>query len=323
MDTNERSQPKTLRKFQAEFSDCWRRLPNKAFFFALLAVWLMLFQFLGNATFGYINTPSLFRWMFNAYNSRVISDDDAQGNLIPFLVIGLFWWKRKELLELPLKIWLPALGFVVLGLALHVIGFIIQQPRVSTVALFIGIYGLMGLAWGRAWLRNSLFPFFLFIFSVPLGIVLEPITFPLRLLVCQLVEVVSHWILGIDVTRIGTQLIDPSGTYQYDVQAACSGIRSLVAIFLLATAYGFMMFRSPWKRLFLMVLAFPLSVLGNLVRMLCIIVAAEIGGQSAGDYVHEGGPLGIISLLPYIPAIFGLLLVGRWLEKKFVEKPQA
>jgi ABC-type uncharacterized transport system permease subunit len=54
-------------------------------------------------------------------------------------------------------------------------------------------------------------------------------------------------------------------------------------------------------------------VLGNLVRMLCIIFAAEIGGQATGNYVHESS---IFSMIPYIPAIAGLLLVGRWLEKK-------
>jgi exosortase len=304
---------------------CWHRLPNKGIFFGLLAAWLALFQFFGNSTFGYAHSPSLFRWMSVAYNSGSGDSDDAVGDLIPFLVIGLFWWKRRELLELPLKIWPPALGFVVLGLVLHIAGYLIQQPRLSIFAFFVGIYGLMGLAWGRDWLRNSLFPFFLFIFCVPMSVVLEPITFPLRLLVSQLVQWVAHYVLGIGVMRMGTALIDPFGTYQYDVAAACSGIRSLVAIFLLATVYGFLTFRSPWKRLFLMALAFPLSVLGNLFRMLCIIVAAEMGGQSAGNYVHEGGPLGIISLLPYIPAILGLLLAGRWLEKKFnsEEKPQA
>ena len=65
-----------------------------------------------------------------------------------------------------------------------------------------------------------------------------------------------------------------------------------------------------------MALAFPLAVLGNLARMLLIIVAAEIGGQPWGNYVHEGGPLGIISLLPYLPGIVGLLWVGYWLEKR-------
>ena len=125
----------------------------------------------------------------------------------------------------------------------------------------------------------------------------------------------AHWVLGIDVIRVGTQLFDPSGSYGFDVAAPCSGMRSLIAIFLLATIYGFFVFRSPWIRLLLMALALPFSVLGNLARMLLIIVAAEIGGQSWGNYVHEGGPLGIISLVPYLPAMVGLLLVGRWLER--------
>jgi exosortase len=309
-----------IRKMQhnwwQDIIDCWRQLPDKTFFFTLLAAWLALFQFLGNSTFGYSHSSSLFGWMSMAYNNSGDDTDDAVGNLIPFLVIGLFWWKRRELLELPLRIWPSALLFVGLGLVFHILGYLIQEPRVSIIALFTGIYGLMGLAWGRAWLRHSLFPFFLFIFSVPFSTIAESITFPLRLLVCELTEWAAHYVLGIGVLRMGTQLFDPLGTYQYDVAAACSGIRSLVAIFLLATVYGFMTFRSPWKRLLLMALALPFSVLGNLVRMLFIIIAAEMGGQKWGNYVHEST---LISLVPYVPAIIGLLLVGRWMEKSEVK----
>jgi exosortase/archaeosortase family protein len=93
-------------------------------------------------------------------------------------------------------------------------------------------------------------------------------------------------------------------------------MRSLIAIFLLATVYAFGTFRSPGKRLFLMALALPFAVLGNMLRLLAIIVAAEMGGQDWGNYVHEGGPFGIISLLPYVPGIVGLLFVGRWLENR-------
>ena len=242
----------------------WTQITNKAFFFVLLAAWLALFQFLGNSILGYIHTPSLFSWMYEAYNSPNPAADDGHGDFIPFLVIGLFWWKRKELLAQPLSLWWPGLLLLVLAMVLHIMGYVLQQPRISIVALFTGIYGLTGLSWGREWLRKSFFPFFLFVFSMPLGDQAKFITFPLRLLVCQLVEMVSHWILGIDVMRMGTQLIDPTGTYQYDVAPACSGIRSLVAIFLLATIYGFVAFRSTWKRLFLMALAFPFAVLGNL-----------------------------------------------------------
>jgi exosortase len=298
--------------FWAALVDCWRRLPNKLFFFGLLAAWLALFQFLGNSILGYVHTPSLFAWLREAYNSPNPAADDGHGNLIPFVVIGLFWWKRKTLLELPLKIWWPGILFLIAAAALHILGYVVQQPRLSVVAMFTGIFGLMGLAWGRAWLRESFFPFWLFIFSVPLAAWLTAFTFPLRLLVTWLVTIIAN-LLTIDVVRQGTILFGPGGSYQYEVAAACSGMRSLVAIFLLATIYGFTAFRSPGKRLLLISLALPLSVLGNLARMLCIIFAAEIGGQSVGNYVHESS---IFSLIPYIPAIAGLLFAGRWLGEK-------
>jgi exosortase/archaeosortase family protein len=79
------------------------------------------------------------------------------------------------------------------------------------------------------------------------------------------------------------------------------------------------MFRSPGRRLFLMSLALPLSVLGNFTRLMCIILAAEFGGQSAGNFVHENA---FFSLVPYVPAIAVLLLTGRWLEKKSKTKSE-
>jgi exosortase len=303
----------TASKWWREASACWRQLPNKAFFFTLLAAWLALFHFLGNSVFGYLHSSSLFRWMYNAYNSQSDYSDDAYGNIIPFLVIGLFWWKRRELLALPLTIWPPALLVVGFGLVLHIAGYLIQEPRLSIVALFVGIYGLMGLAWGFAWLRHSFFPFFLFIFAIPLSAVFVPLTFPLRILVSTLAEWIAHYVFGVGVLRMGTQLFDPAGTYQYDVAAACSGIRSLMAIVLFTLVYGFVVFRSPWKRLFMLALAIPFAVLGNLLRMLLIIVAAVMGGQKWGNYVHEST---LISLIPYLPAFLGVLLIGRWLESR-------
>ena len=311
---NENQSKVMLQDLWVDTRECWHHLPNKAFFFALLGAWLLLFQFWGNSILGYVHTPSLFAWLMDRYNDPLA--DDGHGKFMPFLVAGLFWWKRKELLALPLRLWWPGLLILLAALLLHVFGFLMQQPYLSIAALFIGIYGLMGLAWGPDWLRHSVFPFFLFMFSVPLGQRAEIITFPLRQLVSRLSELVAHWVLGIDVIRVGTQLFDPSGTYGFDVEAPCSGMRSLIAVFLLATAYGFFTFRSPWKRLFLMALALPFAVLGNLARMLLIIMAAQLGGQAWGNYVHEGGPLGLISLVPYVPAIAGLLLTGRWMENR-------
>ena len=304
-----------------EIRACWAQLPNKPLFFGLLAAWLLLFQFLGNSTLGYIPSPSLFKWMYVSYNSESPTADDGHANLIPFIVVGLFWWKRKELLALKLQTWWPGLILVGLGLFFHLAGYIVQQQRLCIVGFFIGLYGLTGLAWGWNWLRASFFPFFLFAFMVPLGSLTEVITFPLRLFVTWIVEHLFNDVLGISVLRQGTQLFNGMGTYQFEVAAACSGIRSLISIFLMATIYGFVVFRSPAKRLIMIASGLPLAVIGNVVRLALIVAAGEFyGGQDAGNYVHDSS---FFSLSPYVPAIFGLMWLGRRLEDQEVKEQTA
>jgi len=323
--TNEQATIGILDEFQTELVDCWRRLPNKGLFFALFGAWLALFQFLGNPTLGYINSPSLFRWTLNAYNPNgdYLESDDGHGILVPFVVLALFWWKRKQLLSLPLRGWWP--GMLMLGAAalLHIFGFLIQQPRISLIAFFMGIYGLMGMAWGREWLRASFFPFFLFIFCLPVSGYLQPITFQLRLLASRIVELVCHGVFGISVLRQGTALADPTGHYQYDIAAACSGIRSLIATTGLAMIFALVSIRTWWKRAALIASAIPLAIICNVVRLLTIVIAAEFGGQAAGSYVHDGGPLGILSLLPYVPAFIGLFWLENRLRKGEPEETQS
>ena len=303
-----------LEEFRIEV---WDQLPNKGFFFVLLIAWLSLFQFLGNATLGYIHTSSLLSWMWSAYasNPDEAATDDSHCKWIPLVVLGLFWWKRKQLVAQPMRVWGPAVGIIAVGLFLHVAGYMIQQPRVSIIALFVGIYGIMGLAWGPQWLRESFFPFFLLIFCVPLGWAAIKITFPLRLMVCHIVDVVCGYLLQIDVRVQGTKISDPSGTFQYEVAAACSGMRSLLATVAFSVVYAMVFFRRWWKRGILMLSSVPLAVFGNVVRMLAIVIAADLGGQKWGNIIHDGGPGGVLTLLPYVPAFAGLLWLGHLLRE--------
>lgn len=299
--------------FWADFRSCWDPFPNKEVFLGLLAAWVLLFQFLGNSTFGYIDTPSLFAWLYGVHVNAAAEAEQGPGMLAPFLVLALFWLKRKDLAAVEKRAWAPGLIIVGAALLLHILGYMAQQPRLSIVALFLGIYGMTGLAWGPRWLRASFFPYFLFLFMMPLQSLSTFVTFPLRLLVTTIVEVIARFVLGMDVVRVGTGLFDASRTYQYDVAPACSGMRSLTAIFFLATVYGYARFRASWRWLALLVSAFPLAVIGNAIRLLAIVVAADWLGREWGDYIHESP---IFSMLPYVPVFFGLIWVGRWLTPK-------
>lgn len=295
-----------------ECVEYWQRLPNRSLFLWLMAAWLLLFHFLGNGTLGYTYTASLLKWMFISYNSDSEIADDAHGNFIPLVVLGLFWWKRKELFAENLRSWAPALLIILAAALLHVAAYMVQQARVSVLAMLLGIYGIMGLAWGPGWLRRSVFPFVLMVFLVPLGSKTEIITFPLRMLVTVLVEFVAGTIFGMDVVRVGTGLFDSAQTFQFDVAPACSGIRSLVAIFLICTAYGYVAYRCSWRWLVMILAAFPLAVLGNMVRLLLIIVSASWFGQETGSNVHDNP---FFSMVPYVPAVLGVIYLERGLNR--------
>lgn len=301
--------PSERESFRDEFVRHWNAMPYKGVFFALFAAWALIFHFLGNSTLGYIDTRSLFVWLNWMWGNN---QNDEHGLLIPFVVLVLFWWKRDELLEIKKRNWWPGLALVILGILLHLLGYFGQQTQISVIGFFAGLYGLTGLIWGPRWLIASFFPFCLFTFCLPMDNVLTPLTFPLRQFATMVTGVVCQTGLGIDVVVQGTQIYEPNGTYHYEVAAACSGIRSLIAMIAMSTIYAFVMFKSPWRRMLILPLSVPLAVAANVFRLTSIVVAAETFGQSAGNYMHDSGWL---SMLPYLPAITGLLLVGFLLRE--------
>ena len=286
---------------------CWDRLPNKLLFGLMLLAWVLLFHFLGNSTLGYVKTASLFGWMKYAFT---ISDADELGAYMPWVVVGLLYWKRDALLGTAGLPWWPALALVLMGLGIHWAGYVVQQTRLSIVGFFLGLYGLSGMTWGWRWLKSLFFPYCLFVFCVPLATETDRITFPMRLMATKITGLFCRGVMGIDVIIDGTMLFDAKGQYQYEIAAACSGIKSLSATVAISVIAGFVFFKSPWRRLAVVLAALPLAVLGNVLRLVAIIVASEGFGRGAGMFVHDNA---ILSLLPYVPAIGGVVLLVRFL----------
>lgn len=284
-------------------------LPHKWIFVLMVGSWVALFSWLGNSTFGHIASPSLFGWLSGNYNSPFHNDD--HGMWMPLVVLGLMIWKRRMLLLIPKSAWWPAVLGIGVALFVHILGFLVQQQRLSAIGFFLGLYCLMGCCWGPAWMKASALPCVFFAFCVPLGSLSEVVTLPLRIIATQLSVGFCHWFLGMDILREGTMIFSANRSFQYDVAPACSGIRSIIALLALTMVYAFVFFQSFWRQGVLILSAIPLAIAGNVVRLICVIIVAELFGENAGKAIEQN--MGIIT---FAVALTGLFMIGRSLERR-------
>lgn len=284
---------------------------------------LVLFQFFGNATRGYIHTASMFGWWVGQWLDPAAEMEHG------WLVLGIAVWLAWRNLDASARrkvdasdvsdgsgrdpcaadrLW-PATMALFAGLALHALGFVAQQTRLSIAAFLLYTWGVLRLAGGRRWGDATLFPLGFMLLAIPLN-VLDSAGFWLRLWVIDASSAIAH-AAGIGVIRSGTLLIAADGHYNYDVAAACSGVRSLMALVALALLLGYLSFRSWWRRAVALLLCFPFVYLGNVVRIVAIIFAAQWGGQARGDQAHT--LMGWVVFVIVLGGVFvGVRLIQRW-----------
>jgi exosortase len=311
MEATARIEKEPGRGFVPELQAFWRGMPDKAVFGVLLACWVLLFQYYGWTTAMSGRTGSLFDWMWDKWSDP--SNDASHGKLIPWVVLVVLWFRRERLVKSVSGVWWPGLAAVGLALVLHVVGFVVQQPRLSMVAFFFGAWGLTGLVWGWETLKATFFPFFIFAFCVPMGgTFAQGLTLPLRMWAAKATAFVVGDVLGIEVMRTGTKLLDPQGYFNCDVAAECSGIRSFIALLAISTIFSVLAMRGVWKRAVIIALTVPIALVCNVLRLIAIILAATaFRSERAGEFVHE-----YFGYVTYLIGIGVLLLAARWLGEK-------
>lgn len=273
------------------------------------AAGFLLWQYWGNATHGYIASDSLWWWWGVQWVDP--HAETEHGWMILALGVWLFWRNaRREPVAPNPPDTSRAAAAMAAGLGVHLLGYGVQQTRLSILGALLYAWGVAVLAGGRRWGRAAAFPLAFLVFAIPLN-VLDTAGFWLRLWVIDASHTLAH-LAGIDVVRNGTQLFAPDGSYQYDVAAACSGVRSLMALAALSLLVGYLNFRSWWLRLLVFLLSLPFTYLGNVVRISAIIFAAQWFGRDAGLAVHEWA-----GFLVFVIVLGLELLSVRWLAGRF------
>lgn len=246
---------------------------------------LLCFLLLGNSTRGYIDTPSLLTWWFRQWSIPQAELGHAWF-VVPAALL-LFLWNLNRLPARPeaaVRGWLPWLGGACL---LHVLGFLVQQPRLSLLAFLLFPYAVLRLTGRRGWAAAAVFPLVFVLLAMPMDFLGE-LAFRLRQAVGYSAVTLAQ-ACGWEVQRSGTQLLSAKGHYHYEVAAACSGLRSLSALAALCLLMGYLHLGRLRSRLSLFLLSLPYAVLGNLLRVWLIIAASELFGRAAGERVHAWG----------------------------------
>ncbi|MBI5017285.1 MAG: exosortase/archaeosortase family protein [Deltaproteobacteria bacterium] len=234
-------------------------------------------------------------------------DDDYSHGLLIGPVVAYLVWKRSrdEGGFLPGGGGALGLALVLLCSTAALVGILSGFRTLSNVACVVAVWGTAGFLFGAGALRRYGWELFLLIFLVPIpsGLYAQ-ITMPLQLLVTRSVAEILH-VGGIPVLREGNILHLAQSTLQ--VVSACSGLRSLITVTVLAYAFGLMTLTRPSGRLFLLGSSLPIAVLTNILRVLVLALASQFSYTS----VLEGTAHNVLGIVIFLANVGMLTLIAK------------
>ena len=207
------------------------------------------------------------------------------------------------------------LVLVAISLLFFVVGVRTILWRIAVGALPIMIYGMLLWLCGARRANYFLFPLGLFYFCIPLPGLVQA-TNSLQLFVTKVAAKLSALTgTALDVTGNKVFLL---GKGDFDVDEGCSGIRSLMALLLIAFVYGYFTHKHKWKRAAIFLAAVPFAIIANILRIFSILfVADKISVSFAQTIYHDK-----VGFLSFGIALGLLLILSRILEKGFSTGPR-
>lgn len=235
--------------------------------------------------------------------------------LIPLVSLYLVYLKRKDILNLQAYSLAAGLPVMLAGLVLffgsRIPGTNLDSNNsaaLSALSVFIFINGSFILAYGLKAYRAALFPLLFLVFIIPMPTVLMEgmITF-LQVGSTEFTNLLFA-ASGVPFVRDGFVFHLPN--LSVEVAKQCSGIRSAMAIFIVAVLAGYMFLKSTWKIIFLVICAVIIAMLKNGIRILTLSLMGNYVDPRIlqSDLHREGGiPFFIVALLLMAPILFFLI----------------
>ena len=264
-----------------------RREPLGAFL--LLASIAVLVYFFGFYQVFMNGGQSTAEWAWRGWNEE---NDQEHCWLIPPVILFTLWYQRDELFRSIKAPSLRGMAFVVVGVLFFVAAVRCLQPRFAIVALPLLTYGMAEYLGGRVFARFFIFPCLLMLFMVPIGGIIQG-TVTLQLLASKTVGALCA-LLGIQIQIIGTT-INVDG-HSFEVAGGCSGIRSLMAMTMLAALYVHFALEGTWRQWVVFAGSTFFALVGNIARLFTVVLVAKWW-----DPKFAGGKVSRLLRLRFLP----------------------
>ncbi len=244
--------------------------------------------------------------------------DFSHGFLVPFAALALVAVRRKRFAELPGKVSFAGAFLLAGAIAVLLVGAAASEFYLQRASMVPFLVGWVWLLEGAPRARLLLFPIAFLLFMIPPpGLLWSSVSLPLQLLASSAAEASLH-LAGVPVVREGNVI--HLENHSLEIASACSGIRSLVTLLALAALLadgslgGTGGPRSFWGKISLVLLAIPVAVLVNALRVSSAALVATNAGRETVDKFH-----GISGFFTFALA-FIILAAGkgvlRWVEER-------
>lgn len=259
---------------------------------------------------GFLYWNTIFEMVKDWYND----ENYSHGFLIP-VISGYFLWQKKDILKsIPASPSTSGFFILISGIGIYLIGYLSGEQFTMRFSMLIVLAGAVVFTYGIGFFKAVSFPFIYLLFMIPLPyLIYDSVAFPLKLLVSKVsVEFLS--LIGILVMREGN-IIHLADT-TLEVADACSGIRSIISLLALSTAIAYLTQKGWIKRLILILLAVPIAVFVNSIRVIVTgILAEKYGARAAEGFFHEFAGLVIFGIAIFI-LIVSAVLLGKMNRRK-------
>ncbi len=267
-----------------------------------------------------------FRWFVKQNEFSMTQVEDwGHSYVIPLISGYMVWRDRERLVRTVPGVYWPGLIPLVLGLVCYYY-FIVGIPNhmFQGCSMILSLFGLLLLLLGPGPMRVLFVPVAFLIFGITIADkVMNDITFQLKQIAAYgswIVLSLIGAVFDFTVDLQGTTLSIDTGTRvsDLDVANACSGMRMVIAFIALAGAVAIFSCRHWWQRSALLLLAVPVALLMNVLRVTVLGLASLANKNFAGGDMHM--MIGTLTLLPGLALFLGVV----WALKRAVKgEPEA